>query len=160
MKPAAWVATAAAVDAPTCTLMPQAHYTVASQFTGLADLLILLKRHNDGQEPGQRDATVANLAYPSAPALAAQLGLPAAPAARSPEQKAQLAQAIRAAKVRVADVVLNCIVAPEGLAEVRHRAAVDDHRTRPVLLGVRTDTRAGASLRSSARAYTLALTSR
>ena len=146
MKPAAWVATAAAVDAPTCSVMPLAHYTAASQFVSLADLLVLLKRHNDGRESEQRDAAVSALSVPSAPVLAAQLGLPAAAADRTPAQKAQLAQAFRAAKVLVADVVLERILAPGGLAELRHRDAVDDHRTRLVLLGLRTDKRCGPSL--------------
>ena len=97
------------------------------------------KRHNKGRGPGQQDAAVSNLVYPSAPALAAQLGLPAAPAARTPAQKAQLAHALRAAKVAIADLVLQRVTWANGLAELRHRNAVDDHKTRLVLAGVRTD---------------------
>ena len=152
VKPAAWVATAKAVATSTCTLMPLAHYGAASQFTGLADLLKLLKRHNRGLPPGERDAAVTNAAYPSAPAVAAALGLPAAPADRTHAQKAQLAHALRAAKINIADLVLERVTWANGLAELRHRNAVEDHATRLVLAGVRTDKRCGPSVHGFERA--------
>ena len=145
VAPAAWIATAAAVNAPTLTLMPLAHFTAASQFTGLADLLTMLQRHNRGRPAGERDAAVSNASYPTDKATAARLGLPASAADRTPPQKAQLAQALREAKVVIADLVLDRIVAPGRLDEVRHRDAVDDHTTRRVLVGVRTDKRCGPS---------------
>ena len=146
MKPAAWVATAAAVDAPTVTLMPLARYGAASQFVDLADLLELAQRHHRGLPKAQQDSVLLEAEFPSAPAMARRLGMPAKAADQTALQKAELAKALREAKARVADIVLPAILRPGALDEMRHRDAVDDHRTRLVLLGLRTDKRCGPSL--------------